>query len=79
MNGKGRQLSHRLQIVIQCLLCLPTLAAATQLANGHHGLCVERQPNRAVVRVRLAIDAMNGLEDRVGSSALTKTDPVLLG
>src|ERR1017187_6918968 len=38
MDSKGRQLGYRFQIVIQRLVCLSTLAAATQQADGYHSL-----------------------------------------
>ena len=66
VDGKWRKFGHRFQIVTEDLLCLSALDAPAQLADGHHGLGVERQPNRAIVRVSFAIDAMHGLEDRVG-------------
>jgi len=66
MEAKGGELEFGLQIVIQCLVRLPTLAAPAQLADGDHGLGIQGQTNRAGVRVRLAIEAMHRLKDRIG-------------
>jgi len=66
MEAKGGEFEFGLQIVIQGLVRLPTLAAPAQLADGDHRLGIQGQANRAGVRVGLAIEAMHRLKDRIG-------------
>ena len=66
MEAKRGELEVGLQIVIQRLVGLLTLAAPAQRPDGHHGLGVQGQADRAGVRVGLAIEALHRRKDRVG-------------
>ena len=66
MEAKRGELEVGLQIVIQRLVGLTTLAAPAQRTDGDPGLGIQGQTNRAGVGIGLAIEAMHRLKDRIG-------------